>query len=244
MRDKNIIAPGHRPGVSAVLIHLGLASLGVAAWLTGGLADDYKKMAHYGFTLHSWIGAGAAGFILTRFFLGVLGARDMRFSQWVPCTKERLIMVREDVAGLLRFRLPERATHQGLAGLVQTFGLAVFLLMALTGGFLFLSLEPGQKARGLAHTVKELHEAGQLLIPLFLSVHAGAVTLHALRGRHLWRRMFLLKETSDTRAEQCARVVTEHASDAPSRHNRDRAQGILTGSGRQYHPGRSDTMNG
>jgi hypothetical protein len=122
----------------------------------------------------------------------------MRFSQWVPLTGERWRLIGEDVATLLRFRLPERPSHQGIAGLVQTFGLSVFLFMALTGGFLFFALEPGQKARGLLHSVKEVHEIGQLLIPLFLSMHGGAVVLHALCGRHLWRKMLFLREAPRT----------------------------------------------
>jgi len=187
-------------GAFAILIHLGLFFLGIAAWLTGGLADDYKRTEHSGFTLHSWIGMGLAGFILLRLLLGLFGPRNVRFTRWVPLTRERLLRVREDISGLLRFRLPERPTHQGLAGLVQTFGLSVFLLMSLTGGFMFFSLEPGQKATGLLHSVKELHEVGELLIPLFLSMHGGAVVLHALRGRHLWRQMLFLRETRSKNA--------------------------------------------
>ncbi len=61
---------------------------------------------------------------------------------------------------------------------------------------MFFSLEPGQKATGLLHSVKELHEVGGLLIPLFLSMHGGAVLLHALRGRHLWRKMVFVREAS------------------------------------------------
>lgn len=187
-------------GPFAILIHLGLFFFGIAAWLTGGLADDYKKFEHSGFTLHSWIGVGLAGFIFLRLLLGLFGPAHLRFTRWMPLTGERLQRVREDIAGLLRFRLPERPTHQGLAGLVQTFGLSVFFLMALTGGVMFFSLEPGQKATGLVHSVKELHEAGELLIPLFLSMHGGAVVLHALRGRHLWRRMLFIRETGNTQA--------------------------------------------
>lgn len=184
-------------GAFVILIHLGLVIAGMAAWLSGDLADDYKKLAHSGFTLHSWVGMGAAFFIFLRLVWGVFGPQNMRFTRWAPFTKERLARVGEDIRGLLRFRMPERPTHEGLSGLVQMFGLLIFLFMALSGGFLFFSLEPGQKAQGLAHAVKELHEAGVLLIPLFLFTHVGAVALHALAGRHLWRRMLFLKETRD-----------------------------------------------
>ena len=185
-------------GTFAILIHLGLFFFGIAAWLTGGLADDYKRIEHSGFTLHSWTGMGLACFIFLRLLLGLFGPHGVRFTRWVPLTRERLLRVWEDIAGLLRFRLPERPPHQGIAGLVQTFGLSVFFLMALTGGFMFFSLEPGRKATGLLHSVKELHEVGELLIPFFLSMHGGAVVLHALRGRHLWRKMLFLRETPRT----------------------------------------------
>ncbi|MDH4231318.1 MAG: cytochrome b/b6 domain-containing protein [Nitrospirota bacterium] len=192
IRDNNKPSTDATLGAFVILVHLGLLITGMIAWLSGDLADDYKKLAHSGFTLHSWLGMGAAFFIFLRLVWGVLGPQNVRFTQWVPFTKERLARAGEDIRGLLRFHLPERPTHEGLSGLVQMFGLLVFLFMALSGGFLFFSLEPGQKAGGLAHAVKELHEAGVLLIPLFLFMHAGAVTLHALSGRHLWRRMLFL----------------------------------------------------
>ncbi len=47
-------------GVTTVLVHLGLAVCGIAALLTGLLADDYKRMEHLGFTVHSWIGMAGA----------------------------------------------------------------------------------------------------------------------------------------------------------------------------------------
>jgi len=193
IRDNNKTSTGAPLGAFVILVHLGLLIAGMTAWLSGDMADDYKKLAHSGFTLHSWVGMGAAFFVFLRLVWGVFGPQNVRFTQWVPFTRKRLARVREDISGLLRFQMPERPTHEGLSGLVQTFGLLVFLFMALSGGFLFFSLEPGQKATGLAHAVKELHEAGELLVPLFLFTHVGAVTLHALAGRHLWRRMLFLR---------------------------------------------------
>ena len=204
---------GRSLNVSGLLIHLGLICFGIAALLSGGLADDYKKMEHLGFTLHSWLGMGGAFFVFLRFLLGVAGPHDLRFAQWVPYSRERLIRVKEDIVGLLRLRLPERPTHQGLAGLVQTFGLLSFLLMALTGIFLYFSMEPGQKARGLVHDVKELHEAGQVFLLLFLSLHVGATIAHALAGRHLWRKIFFLKETNDLRRSDTIPVSDRGARD-------------------------------
>ena len=94
----------------------------------------------------------------------------------------------------MRFRLPDRPAHQGLAGLVQTFGLLTFSWMALTGSLMFFYLKPGIETAGMMHYIEEMHEIGEGLIPLFLGLHVGAVILHALTGRHLWRKMFFLRE--------------------------------------------------
>jgi len=66
--------------------------------------------------------------------------------------------------------------------------------MALTGSLLFFYLEPGIKAQGTIHFIKEIHEVGEALLPLFFAVHGGAVILHAFMGRHYWREMVFLKE--------------------------------------------------
>jgi cytochrome b len=160
-------------------LHLGLACFGLLAWGTGWMAEDYKELNHAGFTLHGWIGIGASVFLGLRLLYGIVGPRPARFWNWLPVTMARLRLVREDIAGLLRLQLPERDPRRGLAAAVESIGLAIFLFAAVTGVVLFLSLEPGAKARGTMHFLKELHEAGEVLIPLFLAVHAGAVLLHS-----------------------------------------------------------------
>ncbi len=94
----------------------------------------------------------------------------------------------------MKFRLPDRASHQGLAGLVQTFGVLTFSWMAVTGTLMFFYLKLGQEASGVLHFVMEMHGIGEAAIPLFLGLHVGAVVLHALFGNHLWRRMLFLEE--------------------------------------------------
>jgi cytochrome b len=180
-------------GRAAVLVHLGLLIFGMSALLTGQMADDYKKMNHAGFDLHSWIGIGAILFVFLRMVTGVFGSVIVRFDQWVPYTRDRLRLVQEDILGLLKFRIPERPVHQGIAGLVQTFGLLVFLFMSTTGAVMLIFMEPGRNNTGVVHAVKEAHEIGIILIPLFLAMHVGAVVLHALRGNHIWRKMFFRK---------------------------------------------------
>lgn len=181
-------------GPFAILLHLGLLFFGISAALTGLLAGDYKKVEHLGFTIHTWLGLGLAAFVGLRLITGLIGPRSVRFASWMPFTADRLKLIVEDVTGLLRFRMPDRPTHQGLAGVVQTFGLAVFFLMAGTGAYLYFFLAPGQKAHGFVHDVKELHEAVTVLIPVFLSMHAGAVLMHALRGNHLWKKIFFISD--------------------------------------------------
>lgn len=177
-----------------IFLHAGLMVLGVLAWLTGQWAGDYKKLHHWGFSIHRHIGIGVAFFLILRIVYGFVGSATARFATWVPYTQARLKLVWEDLLTLVKLRLPDRPTHQGLSGLVETFGLAVFAWMAATGTFMHYFLRPGQKAGGAVHFIKELHEAGELLIPVFLAIHIGAVFLHALAGDHRWRKMFFLSE--------------------------------------------------
>ncbi len=177
-----------------ILLHFGLMMFGMLAWLTGDWAGDYKKIKHLGFTVHQMLGMGTALFVVARLFHGFWGPETARFANWVPYTPERLKLVFKDIGNLFTLKLPDRPPHLGLAGLWETFGLAIFTWMTATGAFMFLFLAPGHKARGLLHTVKELHELGEWLIPIFLAVHVSAVILHALAGDHRWRKMFFLKE--------------------------------------------------
>jgi cytochrome b len=180
--------------VFARLIHLGMLTFGLLAYLASGWAEDYEKARHLGFSVHKWLGILLAAFVALRLIYGIIGPKVMRFTQWVPYTKERLLKAWVDVLTLLRFRLPDRPVHEGLAGIVQTFGLLIFTRMALSGSLMFFLLVPGQEARGIVHAIQEIHEVGEGLIPIFLILHVGAVILHALSGRHLWRKMIFLKE--------------------------------------------------
>ncbi|MGQ9688274.1 MAG: cytochrome b/b6 domain-containing protein [Desulfobaccales bacterium] len=176
-----------------IFLHFGLMLFGVFAWLTGDWAGDYKKLQPLGFTIHKMVGLGVALIIAARLYHGFGGPKPARFATWVPYSRERLRLVLEDILGLIKLKLPDRPPHQGLAGLWETFGLAVFTWMAGTGLSMFLFLTPGQKPRGFVHVIKELHELGEMLIPVFLVVHVAAVIVHALAGDHRWRKMFFLK---------------------------------------------------
>jgi cytochrome b len=198
-------AKDNPPGRGAGLIHLGLLVFGLSAWMTGLLnddADDHKRMEHLVYTIHRWLGMGLALFAGMRLTLGIIGPKNMRMLKWAPYTRARLKLVAKGIAGLLTLRRPDWTTHQFLAGAIQAFGLAVFLLMAATGFYLYLFLEPGHEARGFLHDVKELHEAGVMLIPVFLTLHVGAVVAHALYGIHIWRKIFFISDTMTRRQKQ------------------------------------------
>lgn len=173
-------------------LHLSLVVLGLAAWLTGGLAEDYERRASLGFSVHRWLGISAAVAVGLRLVWGVVGPRSARFASWLPVTRDRLRLVVEDLQALLRFRIPERAAHQGLAGAVQMIGLLIFAWVAATGTALFFALEPGLRPGPGLDFVKELHKAGETLIPAYLAVHVGATLVHALAGDRRWRRIFFL----------------------------------------------------
>jgi cytochrome b561 len=187
--------PTVRPELDEITraIHLGLAVFAILALITGLWAGDYKRLHHLGFSLHKWLGLTVTFFMVWRIWHGFYGPREARFSQWVPYTPERLQLAGEDCLTLLRLKLPDRPAHQGLAGVVQTLGLAVFAWMALTGSMMALFLTPGRKAGGLVHVIKEMHELGLWLIVAFLAIHGGAVLLHALGGDHRWRQAFFLE---------------------------------------------------
>lgn len=172
------------------ILHLGMLVFGVSAWIAGSWADDYKHAAHVGFSIHRWLGIGTALFVSVRIIYGFVGPRAMRFVNWMPYTSERLRYVREDIVGLMRLRVPDRPTHQGLAGLVQAYGLLVFTWMAFTGTYMFFTVVPGSRATGVVHAVMELHGIGNSLIWIYLVLHVGAVVVHTALGQPVWRRMF------------------------------------------------------
>lgn len=176
------------------ILHLGIAVFGLLALATGDMADDYKEAAGIGFFIHGWTGMAVTFFAALRFIYGIMGPVKTRFVNWFPYNKERMQPVLQDIAGLLQFRLPHREPRQGLAALVEMSGLLIIFFLAATGVSLFFIIEPGHKAGGFAHLIKELHEAGEVMLPAFFLVHGGAVILHALAGDHLWRKMLFLKE--------------------------------------------------
>jgi len=176
-------------------LHAGITIFGLVAWMTGDWAGDYKRLSHPGFSLHRGLGICLALFILARLLYGVLGPEQVRWGRLIPLDfRAWLASVVEDLQSLLKLELPDRPRFWGLKGVVQLFGLLVFACMALTGSLLFTYLEPGRKAHGLLYVIKEMHEIGGTLIPIFLALHLTGVLLDAFWGRKKWRRAFFLEK--------------------------------------------------
>ncbi|MEZ5561068.1 MAG: cytochrome b/b6 domain-containing protein [Pseudomonadales bacterium] len=175
----------------ARILHLGLAVFGIAAYLTG--EDAGGKAASTGYLLHAYLGLTLAAFALGRLVRGFAGTGPLRFSGWSPFSKRQWTLAFEDVAALVRLKVPERGMHEGLSGLTQMFGLALFVWMGATGTAMFF-------LRGSAHdlfeALEEVHEVGETLIPLYLILHVGSVVVHAFAGHPIWRRMWTFKSGS------------------------------------------------
>lgn len=200
--DSERVVPDERAAeidVVTRVLHFALVIFGVAAWLTGDLADEYEHGVSLGFTIHRWVGISAAVSVGARLVWGLVGPRSARFATWLPATRERLRLVVEDVQILLRFQIPERPPHQGLAGVVQTIGLLIFGWVAATGSVLFFALEPGVRPGHLLDFIGGLHAFGEALIPAFLAVHVGATIAHALAGDRRWRTVFFLSAEEEAR---------------------------------------------
>jgi cytochrome b561 len=175
----------------AKLLHLGLAAFGIAAWLTGELAEDGAGST--GWLLHAYLGLSVGVIIVLRLVAGFRSGGSLSFSGLSPFSRRQWSLALQDVRGLLQFRLPERESHQGLSGLVQVFGLALFAWMSVTGtGLFFLGDGP---ETDVFEMLEELHEVGEALIPLYLALHVGAVILHTLAGDAVWKRMFGVGKT-------------------------------------------------
>ncbi len=173
--------------------HLAMIVLAFAAMITGDGADDYKKAEQAGFLLHGGIGLAVLAALGGYFLHGLIGPQDFRLSSWFPFTAARLRQTGKDIAGLTKFKLPEHRRRQGLAGLVQFFGLMAFSWLAATGALMYFFMERGAKAHGLMHMVKEAHEVGTVLIPVYLALHVGAVIAHSLSGQQVWKEIFFCK---------------------------------------------------
>ena len=168
------------------IIHTGLALFGVAAFLTGELAEEVEHGFSAGYWLHAYLGLTLAVFLFSHFVYRIV-AGGWSISKWLPGKDSVYTAIQEDINQLTRFRLPVRNDHSGIAGLVQAFGLLIFLWMSITG--IILLYLGGPEGSDVAHAIGEAHEAGEYLIPIFLILHIGAVILHTFTGHAIWQRI-------------------------------------------------------
>jgi len=175
--------------VTAKMIHMGLAIFGILAYLTAEGAEHSD--GGIGYLLHAYLGLTLMTFVLLRIVAGYIGSTKMRFSSWSPFSRLQWMQSIDDVKTLIRFKIPERGMHEGIAGLVQAFGLIIFAWMGVTGTALYFLNE---RTNGTLYEIfEETHEVGESLIPLFLLLHVGAVILHTLTGTPNWKRIWQIK---------------------------------------------------
>jgi len=183
----------------AKILHVGMAGFGILAFLTGEFAED--GTASLGYLLHAYLGLSLATFVLLRVLRGLAGRGPLRFSGWSPLSRRQWQLAIDDIGSLVRFQVPERGMHEGLAGLTQALGLLIFAFMGATGTAMFLLA--GGPGSGLYEAVEEVHELGEALIPLYLALHVGSVLVHSLAGHPIWQRMW--KFRTNRRATPAAR---------------------------------------
>lgn len=176
----------YRYSLPAKIIHMGLAIFGIIAYLTAEGAEHSD--GGFGNQLHAYLGLTLMAFIILRVLHAYTGTTEMRFSSWSPFSKSQWTQAIEDVKNLLRLKMPERGMHEGLAGLVQAFGLMIFAWMGATGTALYFINESTHGT--LFEIFEETHEVGESLIPLFLILHVGAVIAHTLTGKPNWKKMW------------------------------------------------------
>ena len=179
-------ATNYSYSLPAKIIHMGLAVFGILAYLTAEGAEHSDRGV--GYQLHAYLGLTLVAFIILRVFRGYTGSDEMRFSGWSPFSKLQWTQTIEDVKNLLRLKIPDRGMHEGLAGLVQAFGLIIFAWMGATGTALYFINE---SMNGTLYEIfEETHEVGESLIPLFLILHVGAVITHTLASKPNWKRIW------------------------------------------------------
>lgn len=109
MSDEKYIYPTY-----AKVIHLGLSFFGVAAFLTGELADDGN--ASVGYLLHSYLGLSLASMVLIRLLIGFTSAPILSFNYWSPFSKQQWTLALDDLRTLLSLKIPERDRYKKSLG--------------------------------------------------------------------------------------------------------------------------------
>ena len=172
------------------IMHLCMVIFGIFAFLTGEFAED--GITSNGYLLHSYLGLSLASVILIRIVMGLTSSKVLSFKEWSPFSKYQWQSAIHDFRTLLTLKIPNRSRHEGLAGITQAFGLLIFFWMSVTGTTIFM-LKSGTESNFIQY-IEEIHEVGESLIPIYLVLHVGAVLLHALCGKPIWKKMFKFKK--------------------------------------------------
>ncbi|WP_027487583.1 cytochrome b/b6 domain-containing protein [Allorhizobium undicola] len=145
------------------LFHWGLVAAIIIAWFS---ADGVRN-------LHEFAGYMAAGLIVLRLALGLMGSRYARFRQFIRSPRHVLAYVRD----VLRHRERRYLGHNPLGALMVVFLLAIVSCIALTG-----YLQTTDAFWGV-EWVEELHEGLVNVLLLSVLVHVGGVVHASLRHR-------------------------------------------------------------
>ena len=135
------------------------------------------------YSVHAVAGVASLG-VLMVFWIWMLVRRgERRLSILFPWfSRDRIRDVIDDARvyldAALKLRLPEPDDRSAFAGAVHGLGLALGLLMAVTGTYIYYAWVPGQPFVGLTSLVLHVHKLFANLMWAYLIGHAGMAVLH------------------------------------------------------------------
>ncbi|MBI5599400.1 MAG: cytochrome b/b6 domain-containing protein [Deltaproteobacteria bacterium] len=160
---------------------LALVTLGTAIMFLG---EDLPHAMEEGLiTLHVLFGYLFAAGLLVRILWLFIGPQSAGWKDLLPITAGRRRTVLDTLkfyAGFLRGTPPLYKAHNPFAGMVY----AVFFIIAAVqvgAGVVLVNLPDDLRDKSVS---LELHEAGYILIMLYIAAHVFAVVVHELTERH------------------------------------------------------------
>lgn len=146
------------------------------------------------FGLHEKLGMILLAVLLLHWITWLLGKAHQGIGHFFPWSSpERRRLIYGEISDLLRFRLPNPATRNALAGAVQGVGIVAASLLALTGSVMFFSMDPDGSMSRTVKLIKEIHETLGPVMWTYLGVHAGAVLAHIALGQRSLLAIFRLE---------------------------------------------------
>ena len=183
-----------RPRLFVRICHLGMAAFGILAILTGELAKDHESSMAFGYYLHGILGTGLTVCVLGYLVHFFFGPYKTGYRRWLCFTRRRIGNIRDDLNALIRCKLPEPKKHEGLAELVQVFGLVLFVWIACSGILLLSSISFGGQEPSFLKPFIILHKVVKPLLFMYLAIHIGATVLHTLAGHRVLGNIFSLRK--------------------------------------------------